>query len=89
VAFTDAALKSGEHRYFVPPDHARISIVFDLQADPLAGVVCDNADCSLPFVGWIGLTRCIERALDDARRPPRATAQASVAMPPAAPRFCC
>lgn len=53
---------------WVPPEHARLSIVFDLQADPIAGVVCDNAGHGLPFAGWMELTRTIERALDDARR---------------------
>ena len=53
---------------FVPPDTARLSIVFDLQADPIAGVVCDDAGRGLPFAGWMELTRSIERALDAARR---------------------
>jgi hypothetical protein len=52
----------------VPPDHARLSIVFDLQADPIAGVVCDIAGHGQPFAGWMELTRAIERALDAARR---------------------
>jgi len=52
----------------VPPDHARLSIVFDLQADPIAGVVSDNGGHGLPFAGWIELTRVIERTLDAARR---------------------
>jgi hypothetical protein len=52
---------------FVPPDHAWLSIVFDLQADPIAGVVCDHAGHGLPFAGWMELTRTIERALDEAK----------------------
>jgi predicted metalloprotease len=53
----------------VPPDHSRLTIVFDLQADPIAGVVCDDADDrGAPFAGWMELTRAIERALDAARR---------------------
>jgi hypothetical protein len=52
---------------FVPPDHARLTIVFDLRADPVAGVVCDAGDCAAPFAGWMELTRAIERALDAAR----------------------
>ena len=52
----------------VPPDHARLSIDFDLQADPIAGVVCDIAGHGLPFAGWMELTRAIERSLDAARR---------------------
>lgn len=51
----------------VPPDHARLSIVFDLQADPIAGVVRDSAGRGVPFAGWMELTRAIERALDAAR----------------------
>jgi hypothetical protein len=52
----------------VPPD-ARLTIVFDLQADPIAGVVCDDAGgVGVPFAGWMEFTRVIERALDAARR---------------------
>jgi hypothetical protein len=52
----------------VPSDHARLTIVFDLRADPVAGVVHDAGDCAAPFAGWMELTRAIERALDTARR---------------------
>jgi hypothetical protein len=53
----------------VSSDHARLTIVFDLRADPVAGVVCDDAgDRGAPFAGWMELTRAIERALDAARR---------------------
>ena len=52
----------------VPPDLARLSIVFDLAAEPIAGVVCDDAGQGLPFAGWMELTRTIERALAAARR---------------------
>jgi hypothetical protein len=53
----------------VPPDHTQLTIVFDLQADPIAGVVCDDAgDAGVPFAGWMEFTRAIERALDAARR---------------------
>jgi hypothetical protein len=53
----------------VPPNHARVTIVFDLRADPIAGVVCDDpGDRGTPFAGWMQLTRAIERALDAARR---------------------
>jgi hypothetical protein len=38
-------------------DRARLTIVFDLRADPVA-----------PFAGWMELTRAIERALDTDRR---------------------
>jgi hypothetical protein len=54
----------------VPPDHARLTIVFDLRADPIAGIVRDDAGVrDAPFAGWMELTRVIERALDTARRP--------------------
>ncbi len=53
----------------VPSDHARLTIVFDLQADLIAGVVCGDAgDAGAPFAGWLELTRAIEVALDAARR---------------------
>jgi predicted metalloprotease len=55
--------------FCVASDHARLTIVFDLQADPIAGVVCDDADGrGALFAGWMELTRAIERALDTARR---------------------
>jgi hypothetical protein len=57
----------------VPPDHARLTIVFDLQADPIAGAVCDDAgEIGVPFAGWMEFTRAIERALDAARLAPGA-----------------
>jgi hypothetical protein len=66
----------------VPPRRAQLTIVFDLRADPIAGVVCDGGggggggggDCGdggdggVPFAGWMELTRAIERALANARR---------------------
>ncbi|MGH3292867.1 MAG: hypothetical protein ACRDP7_13760 [Trebonia sp.] len=46
-----------------------MTIVFDLQANPIAGVLCNDAgDLVAPFAGWMGLTRTIEHALDAARR---------------------
>jgi hypothetical protein len=53
---------------YVPPDFARISIVFELHADPIAGVLGDDAGRGVPFAGWMELTRAIERALDAAGR---------------------
>lgn len=54
--------------FSVPSDRARLTIVFDLQADPIAGVICDGADDpGVPFAGWMELTRAIECALDAAR----------------------
>jgi hypothetical protein len=50
------------------PDHARLTIDFDLQAEPIAGVVYDDGGHGEPFAGWMTLTRTIERTLDDARR---------------------
>jgi len=58
----------------VPLDHARLTIVFDLRADPIAGVVCaaggvgEASDDGEPFAGWMELTRVIERGLAAARR---------------------
>ena len=52
----------------VAPDFARLSIVFDLSAEPIAGVVCDAGGQGLPFAGWMELTRAIERGLEAARR---------------------
>jgi hypothetical protein len=69
----------------VPPDHARLTIVFDLQADPIVGVVCGDAGGSgMPFAGWMEFTRAIERALDAARRPPGAATQLDAGVPPPA-----
>jgi hypothetical protein len=53
----------------VLPDHARLTIVFDLRADPIAGVV-DGVGGRGAFAGWMELTRAIERALDAARQLP-------------------
>lgn len=56
----------------MPSDRARLTIVFDLQADPVAGVICDDAGGQdAPFAGWMELTRAIECALEAARRPDR------------------
>ena len=55
----------------MPPDHARLAIVFDLQAAPIASVVCDDSgDRGAPFAGWMEFTRAIEPALDADRRAP-------------------
>lgn len=64
------------------PDHARLTIDFDLQADPIAGVVHDDGGHGEPFAGWMALTRTIERSLDAARRADRD----SPADGPSAPR---
>jgi len=70
----------------VPPDHARLTIVFDLQADPIAGVVCDDAgDSGTPFAGWMEFTRAVERALNAARRVPGAAVQLDASVPPTTP----
>lgn len=54
------------------PDHARLTIVLDLQADPIAGVVLDDdGGRGEPFAGWMELTRAIERRRDAARRADR------------------
>ena len=71
---------------FVPPDYARLTIVFDLQADPIAGIVhADAGDSGAPFAGWMEFTRAVERALDAARRAPGAATQLDADVPPAAP----
>jgi hypothetical protein len=49
------------------PDHARLTIDFDLRGSPIAGVVRDGHGHGEPFTGWMALTRTIERALDLAR----------------------
>jgi len=50
------------------PEYARLTIDFDLQADPIAGVVHDDGGHGQPFAGWMALTRAIELTLDAARR---------------------
>lgn len=45
----------------VPSDQARLTIVLDLQADPIAGVVRDEDGHDEPSAGWMGPTRAIER----------------------------
>jgi hypothetical protein len=50
------------------PEYARLTVDFDLQADPIAGVVHDDGGHGQPFAGWMALTRTIELALDAARR---------------------
>jgi hypothetical protein len=50
------------------PEYARLIIDFDLQADPIAGVVHDGGGDGQPFAGWMALTRAIELTLDAARR---------------------
>lgn len=53
----------------MPADLARLTIVFDLGADPIAGVVhAEDDGPGAPFAGWMELTRAIERGLDAARR---------------------
>jgi hypothetical protein len=77
VALPDVPVPAGRQSCLVPPDHARLAIVFDLSADPIAGVVHrDDAGQGEPFAGWMELTRAIERGLAAARR---AAAAAGVA----------
>ncbi len=53
----------------MPSDHARLTIIFDLRAEPVAGVICDDVGGQdAPFAGWMELTRAIEGALSAARR---------------------
>jgi hypothetical protein len=50
------------------PEYARLTIDFDLQAEPIAGVVQGDDGHGQPFAGWMALTRAIELTLDAARR---------------------
>jgi hypothetical protein len=53
----------------VSPDQARLTILVDLRADPIAGVVCaEDGGQGAPFAGWMELTRAIERGLAAARQ---------------------
>lgn len=52
----------------MPPDHARLTIVFDLRAEPIAGILRGEDGDGEPFAGWMELTRAIERALHAARQ---------------------
>lgn len=52
----------------MPPDHARLTIVFDLRAEPIAGILRGEDGQGEPFAGWMELTRAIERALRAARQ---------------------
>ncbi|HEY4097627.1 MAG TPA: hypothetical protein VGM33_19035 [Baekduia sp.] len=45
-----------------------LSFEFDLDADPVSGVVLDGRGDGQPFCGWMALTREIENALDAGRR---------------------
>ena len=47
--------------------HAFLTIDFDLSAEVLAGMVCDEWQNRHAFVGWMALTRTIEDALEAAR----------------------
>jgi hypothetical protein len=64
----DAALPAGGHAFSVPPDHARLTIIVDLQAEPIAGILRDEDGHGEPFAGWMELTRAIERGLHAARQ---------------------
>jgi hypothetical protein len=64
----------GVHAFSVPPDHARLTIIVDLRAEPIAGILRgddgDDGDDGHgePFAGWMELTRAIERGLHAARQ---------------------
>jgi hypothetical protein len=49
------------------PEYARLTIEFDLRAEPIAGVVHDGGGHGQPFAGWMALTRTIELTLEAAR----------------------
>lgn len=44
-----------------------VTLEFDLDADPIAGVLQGAGGPNAPFAGWLGLTREIEVALESAR----------------------
>jgi len=64
------------------PAHARLTIEFDLRADPIAGVVHDGrGGDGQAFAGWMALTRAIEVTLGaarlDSQSPPADTTSAA------------
>lgn len=48
-----------------PSERVRLHLDLDLASEPIEGEVraCDGL--SHPFVGWLGLTSALERAVDD------------------------
>ncbi len=46
---------------------AALTVEVDPYADPIAGVIRTSTGADAPFVGWMGLTRGIELALEAAR----------------------
>jgi hypothetical protein len=64
----DAVTAPVGHAFPVPPDHARLTIILDLEAEPIAGVLRGEDGHSDPFAGWMELTRAIERGLRAARQ---------------------
>lgn len=51
----------------VPAGHARLTLDLELDAEPVAGALSGAAGGTEEFVGWAGLTRAIELALEAAR----------------------
>jgi hypothetical protein len=54
---------------------ARLTLEFDLTADPVGGTVSDDDGARRPFSGWMALTRTIEMSLDAAREAATAASQ--------------
>jgi hypothetical protein len=52
----------------IPSPRVRLCLEFDLDADPVSGVLCAEDGGSEPFAGWMALTGTIELALAAARR---------------------
>jgi hypothetical protein len=59
------------------PEYARLTIDFDLRADPIAGILYDGGGHDQPFAGWMALTRTIELTLEAARNGRLSSAGAS------------
>jgi hypothetical protein len=66
----------------IPSSRVRLCIEFDLDADPVSGILCDEQGGSEPFSGWMGLTGTIELALGAARRAASAPPEHESTSPP-------
>jgi hypothetical protein len=45
------------------PSRCVLTLELDAGAEPLAGVVCDEAGNRCPFTGWLGLASALEAAM--------------------------
>ena len=48
-----------------PSERIRLSLDLDLASEPIEGEVHATGGSSHPFVGWLGLTSALERAVAD------------------------